>query len=351
VSAVDSNGDGKVDLIYAGDRAGKLYKFDVSAASPASWGAPTVLFSAVDGSGTAQPITSGIELTVHPRGGYLVTFGSGSFVEQGDPSVLSAESLYGIWDKLDGTTVSGRSVLQKQAVIGTATVGGNVFFAVSDCKPNWGPGNADPRQPSTDTAGCPSTLGGGTPATPQRGWYFDLPNAGERMVADRPLLQSGVVTFSTLEPADNPCTGNTVGRRYDLDVFTGGRVTQGIIDINGDGVINSTDKITIGGVDVYPSGKQLVGGASDVPLRFQLNPISLPPPPPPGSSSSSSSGGCANFVPGWGCAGTYAGQRQRVLDVISSEFLATGGGSQLTGTQLLLPGSSNRLGWRQIFTR
>jgi len=183
------------------------------------------------------------------------------------------------------------------------------------------------------------------------GWSFKIPNAGERMVADRPLLQSGVVTFATLEPADDPCTGNTVGRRYDLDVFTGGQVTQGIIDINGDGVINTSDKITVGGVAMYASGKQLVGGASDVPLRFQLNPVGYTPPSSSSSSSSSSGGACGNFIPGWGCPGSYAGQRQRVLDVISSEFLATGGGSQLTGTSLLLPGSSSRLGWRQIFTR
>jgi type IV pilus assembly protein PilY1 len=351
ISAVDRDGDGKIDFIYAGDRAGKVYKFDLTSTTASTWAAPTVLFSAVDGSGTVQPITSGLEITIHPRGGYLITFGTGSFVEQGDPAVLSAETAYGIWDKLDGSTVSGRSALQKQILLGTATVGGTLFYAMSDCKPNWGPGNADPRQPSTDTVGCPSSIGGGTPVSPQRGWFFDMPNAGERMVAERPLLQSGVVTFATLEPADDPCTGNTVGRRYDLDVFTGGAVTQGIIDINGDGVINTSDKITVGGVAMYASGKQLVGGASDVPLRFQLNPVGYTPPSSSSSSSSSSSGACGNFIPGWGCPGSYAGQRQRALDVISSEFLATGGGSQLTGTSLLLPGSSSRLGWRQIFTR
>jgi len=354
VAAVDTNGDGKIDYVYAGDRQGKVYRFDLTSTTASTWASttPTVLFSSVDGSSNAQQITSGLELTVHPKGGLLVTFGTGSFIEQGDPAVLTPETLYGIWDKLDGSTVSGRSVLQKQGVIGTATVSGTLFFAVSDCTPNYGPGNADPRQPSTDTVGCPSSFGGGTPVAPQRGWYFDLQSAGERMVADRPLLQAGVVTFSTLEPADDPCTGNTVGRRYDLNVFTGGRVVQGVIDINGDGLLNTSDKITVGGVDVYASGKQLVGGASDVPLRFMLNPITFTPPSSSSSSSSSSSGGaCANFVPGWGCPGTYAGQRQRVLDVISSEFLATGGGSSLTGTQLLLPSSSNRLGWRQIFTR
>src|SRR5205085_2496963 len=36
-AAIDSNGDGVADLVYAGDIDGNLWKFDLSSATPASW--------------------------------------------------------------------------------------------------------------------------------------------------------------------------------------------------------------------------------------------------------------------------------------------------------------------------
>ena len=59
----DTNGDGKVDFVYAGDLGGHVWKFDLSGATVASWvvaygGDP--LFSAVNGTGKAQPITTGL---------------------------------------------------------------------------------------------------------------------------------------------------------------------------------------------------------------------------------------------------------------------------------------------------
>ena len=54
---VDTNGDEKADVIYAGDLNGNMWKFDISAPTPASWGVAnsgSPLFVALAG----QPITS-----------------------------------------------------------------------------------------------------------------------------------------------------------------------------------------------------------------------------------------------------------------------------------------------------
>ena len=78
--AADMNGDGLVDLIYAGDLQGGLWKFDVSGATSTWMSASSrlKLFDAIDASGNVQPITSGVEAVLHPSGlGVMVSFGTG----------------------------------------------------------------------------------------------------------------------------------------------------------------------------------------------------------------------------------------------------------------------------------
>ena len=108
---------------------------------------------------------------------------------------------------------------------------------------------------------------------------FDLPDNGERTASETPLLQGGILTFTTLTPADDPCTGNTVGREYDLDYLTGGVAASGVFDLNGDARIDQSDKFDIAALGsetdkpetwIPPSGRKLKGGASDTPLRFLL---------------------------------------------------------------------------------
>ncbi len=66
----DTDGNGLADVIYAGDIKGNLWKFDVSAATPASWnvaigGLP--LFAA----GANKPIISPPVISFHPDGGLI----------------------------------------------------------------------------------------------------------------------------------------------------------------------------------------------------------------------------------------------------------------------------------------
>src|SRR4029078_12632937 len=113
-AAVDLDGDGVIDFIYAGDLFGHLWKFDVNDTNPANWsiahGAP--FFSAVDASGKAQPITTRPEVGRDPNGrGMMILFGTGKFLEANDKdvSLLSTQSFYGVIDANTASTTGIRA--------------------------------------------------------------------------------------------------------------------------------------------------------------------------------------------------------------------------------------------------
>jgi type IV pilus assembly protein PilY1 len=114
---VDINNDGVIDYIYAGDLKGNVWKFDVTATTPASWGVATQatttdttkvpLFQATsvlasDGTTVvSQPISTAIATFAHPQGGFQIFFGTGKALESNDypMSQLYSQSLYGLYDK------------------------------------------------------------------------------------------------------------------------------------------------------------------------------------------------------------------------------------------------------------
>jgi len=68
---IDFNGDGKVDVAYAGDLLGQLWKFDLSSPLASGWRvAPPggALFTAQDAQGQRQPILSVPASLPHPYG-------------------------------------------------------------------------------------------------------------------------------------------------------------------------------------------------------------------------------------------------------------------------------------------
>ncbi len=390
--AVDTTLDGTVDLIYAGDRFGNLWKFDVSSTSPSSWGvalgsaaSPTPLFTAKDSLGNAQQFTTIPAVSRHPQGGYLVYIGTGSYIDTTDPlpqsgTTFNTDTFYGIWDQNNLTSAQRasfssitRSQLQGQAELATVTSGGSTYYIQSDCIPNYGTTTANtyPLQAdgkTADYANCPSTVAQSNVGQ-QMGWLFDLPGAGERVVANRPLIQGGVVTFTTLTPATNPCTGNTVGNMFDLNYLTGGRLTQGlggVYDLNSNQLIDGGDKFVITALGsvasnpstwVAPSGQLLISGASNTPLRMELPPgLGTSGSGSGGSSSSTitSTGGCSDFISGWGC---MSGLGRPVMgasfmDIVSNQNLSGNGllptGNNIDTTQLQLYVPSGRVSWHQI---
>ncbi|HEY4371539.1 MAG TPA: PilC/PilY family type IV pilus protein [Burkholderiales bacterium] len=399
--AIDADLDGAIDYIYAGDVYGNVWKFNVKDATPGTWatafgGAP--LFSARDATGNVQPITAGLAISFSPAGGFLLNFGTGQYLSTADPNTTSQQSYYGVLDVNDNSTKppvtaitspvtapgfrsSGTlNSLQKQQVIlagyftGSAALqntsgitqnatnncagiptGATCVTVQSDCRVNF-PGLNLTTTLNTDATSCPAAV---TNPPVQLGWYFDFPNSAEREVEDRPIALGSVIEFTSLVPSGAACSGGLTGYPYILDSNTGGRPGATVFDITGSGIANAAQMFPVGGVNYVISGISLPAGATvNTPAIYQLPERGINGGAGSSSGTKFSSGtsapvdtattplskrGCstdATFIPGWGCVG---------VPESSSTAAALGSGSASVG--LFLPGQTNRLYWRQLFTQ
>jgi len=110
------DGNRNIINVYAGDKRGNLWKFDLTSSNPANWkianeqpaGVSRALFEA----GTNRPILQAPRVTLHPRGGLYVTFGTGKYFEVNDPSDNSDQGIYAVWDKGQRDPVASAAVPQ-----------------------------------------------------------------------------------------------------------------------------------------------------------------------------------------------------------------------------------------------
>jgi len=253
VAPVDYDLDSVVDYVYAGDLFGNLWKFDltpVNASNPSNMkmevafgGNP--LFTARYTSGgqtNYQPILVAPDarptVTNHPRGGFMVYFGTGKYIETTDRSLEGAgmQTFYAIWDKDDNdlsqTPVSGRSALLEQTI---DYEGSNSFNGIS----------SDIRVTSKNTPNWSYHLG----------WYMDFNQSSpnyERIVTTA-TIRNGKVIFPTTIPLlkDDPCDSDSDSWVMDLDALSGSRLTYSPFDLNNDGIFDQND---------YYSGSTPVSG-------------------------------------------------------------------------------------------
>ncbi|ENW4004663.1 pilus assembly/adherence protein PilC, partial [Neisseria gonorrhoeae] len=87
---VDKDLDGTVDIAYAGDRGGNMYRFDLSNSDPNKWSVRTIF------EGT-KPITSApaVSRLADKR---VVIFGTGSDLSEQDVLDMKEQYIYGIFD-------------------------------------------------------------------------------------------------------------------------------------------------------------------------------------------------------------------------------------------------------------
>ena len=109
---------------------------------------------------------------------------------------------------------------------------------------------------STHAVGMPGDyLGSGdntivkaTYLSDKRGWYLDLPDSGERVVADA-RFRGGRVIFTSLVPdVSSPCAYGGSGWVLELDAMTGNRFDSATFDSNGDNVLTAADYISRSGL-------------------------------------------------------------------------------------------------------
>lgn len=262
---VDLNGNGTVDIAYAGDLQGQLWKFDLSSASDADWGVSAwgesvkpckdvttckPLYVARDNAWApnVQPITTAPLVMAHPLGGVQVMFGTGQNMQPSDPANTAVQTIYSVWDKstfkvdtVNNTAkklvlltdeqpiTTGRSSLVQQSITTAVKRTEEDGDIVDSIYSN-----------STDNTIAYSR----TDNTAKRGWFMDLPMSGERVLNPPSPLQGQRVLIPSLAPAASaggescePKAAAGQARATLLNMITG-RPPASPVFFNSDGTMN-----------------------------------------------------------------------------------------------------------------
>lgn len=242
----DADGNGTVDYVYAGDLLGNVWKFDISSNNSTQWevangGAP--IFVAKDALDNRQPITGGIAVGLDPvTFNTWIFFGTGRYIETGDPANLAVQSWYGLMDS--GSAITGRSELKQRKILSLGTFAGKTV------------------------RGFESAIVGDMVG--KQGWYIDLltpptpPSVvsiavGERMIGD-PFVSNGILFASSIIPSNDPCDLGGSGFVNAVNAFTGSSGYAGSsshFDVNGNG--NFSDDVLPYGDDTLPIGSVDLG--------------------------------------------------------------------------------------------
>ena len=228
--------DQVLDVAFAGDNEGNLWRFNFENDLPSSWTVKKFY------SGDGNPITAQPRIAT-AEGYAIVSFGSGRFVAEADRTVTTKQNLYGIYDP--GPNY-GSTIMKSQLVAQTITTtpaAGRILVSTTD-----NPVNA------------PANFG----------WFAELPGIGERsIVAATYLITPPRLIFPTFTPngdpsaANDPCRNSALSTLYVLNPANGGPArSEGFaaFDVNGDGVINASDSTTVSGFQV----PDFVAGATAV---------------------------------------------------------------------------------------
>lgn len=241
VRSVDTDQDGSVDVVYAGDLQGHVYRFDLSATSTSSWNVQTLFTAQYNGSGPIQPITNRPIVVKHPtEPGFIVIVGTGTYFTTDDISDTAIQSIYGLWDDFadPSDTITAEKVvdhsrlLEQEFTNKSATVSG---FTV--------------RTLSNNALSMWSHSGG----SKYEGWVInlDVPPAGgagiefpgERAVRNF-ILRGGLLFVNTVIPkSSSACTVGPGGFELGFNPETGGSGSTYIFDLNNDGDFDDSDNV------------------------------------------------------------------------------------------------------------
>ncbi len=226
-AAVDTNFDGKADIVYAGDIDGQLWKFDISDPVAGNWADGGSLY---DTGGLA--IVGAPDVAAHPISGYMVYFGTGRLFDKADTlDATVVNYAYGIWD---GAPAINNKILEQTL---TEKAFGSIRVRVTQGLPiNWN----DATDPSTKPL--------------HYGWRTKLP-AGERVLSPG-FVRDARYHFTSVNPVithTNPPDGENW--LNELEYLSGGVGPKLIFDLNADGLLNDADRIQSGGNPVAgPAG-------------------------------------------------------------------------------------------------
>lgn len=222
-AAVDSDGNGKIDHVYAGDLKGNLWVFKLDSTGYTA----RKLFTTASG----QPITVKPTVVPHPtqattndnKPNMMVLFGTGRYLNQDDINNSDQQSFYAVWD--DGGANRNRDddlVLQRISEEKTDTATGKEARLTSS-----------------------NDVSYGVDVGRKYGWYINLtnpddPTPSERVITSASVFQ-GIVFFTTYIPSNDPCEGGGDSWFMFLKLYNGAPPDEAIISINNDRVIDDKD--------------------------------------------------------------------------------------------------------------
>ncbi len=278
------NGKDGEFYVYAGDLWGHIWRFEYSALvermSVSFSGVP--MFKACNSQSTAQPITAPPTVTSLGAAPF-VYFGTGRLFDVGDTALETVNSFYGVIDDGIPHVMSRTLVLAQQSVTEL---------------------NSTARTISANSVNLVA----------KRGWFFDLPSVGERVLASAVNLNERLV-FSSLVPATVACESKGSSWLYEVDALSGAAFPSVALDVNNDGKFDANDKV---------SGKFVAAVAIDATVSG-VTAIRTVDEPETGLGAPSS-GGC----------------RAGDIKLVTASVYSPGTQQRCT------PGATFRTGWRQL---
>ena len=271
VWSADLDLDNTVDYIYAGDLLGNVWRFDVTANTPASWGVSksSPLFNAGNPIttqvvvSTIKTITTvvnavGLDISNSPQR-VVVTFGTGRQIPQtlNSAAIYSSgtQALYGIWDWDMGVAgpsgygwnnmspnQQGIGLVATSESITTGNLEEQTLSEIPSVTANGvtSGGTATLSHNAVCWAGLGTTCAGATSgqSTSQMGWYTNLPSTNEQIIYS-PLADAttGAIVFNTYIPASNSVlscsTAGATGFSIGMDPGTGAGLSLPLFNVGG----------------------------------------------------------------------------------------------------------------------
>lgn len=228
------NSQNVVQAAYGGDLNGRMWKFDLSASAPNSWGlafSGKPLFTAPGGD--TQPITAQPLLADNSLGGNVVFFGTGKFNESVDKTNKDLQAFYAVWDADGGSGQITTASLQAQSITGVFAGASGQFITTSQNEVIY-PG--------------------------KKGWYLPLVYGGvltgERVINQAALVLGRIVFTTAIVDTTDPCASFGSGKVVELDAFSGKMLNYAVLDTTNDGLIDGNDAVSSG--VVFSTGIPLV---------------------------------------------------------------------------------------------
>lgn len=274
VTQADLDGDRVADYLYAGDTQGRVWRFDVTGSTPATWKQASsieTLFTAKDGSGNVQPITTSISLLAVQTG--LVTramlyFGTGQQIQptatSGVQYAKGQQTFYGIWD-WDMSWWNSHSNAKYKALASGSTTRSNLLAQTLVAPPS--PSDLTHRYLDNTKVVCwqgdPASAACSAPS--QYGWMFDLPDPGpttgslagqhEQIIYNPTYIEGAIVVNTAIPPTISAAQCNPglqSGWTMAFDPASGGGFQQGFFPDGGGGFSGGSS--TVGGTKLSGVG-------------------------------------------------------------------------------------------------